>query len=236
MKKLFLKLVSYIENEDVKGLLRYCLILLPFVVGVAWALGALISYATAHQEVLVILGIAACMIFPAFLGKKQMPPSTSNSVSNTNVAYFDRILLRGLYAIFTSFARQFQVIPPSKFIDLHDDLASGYDCGKNANIYRFKIVSDGEALDPALFHELLTTYLEEKLANGEIALGKSTVEFNNRLFPKIFVDECLHASGIWHISILICDNENTANYIANKRQTLIMRCSPVALQYEDGDF
>lgn len=236
MKNLITKLVSYIENEDVKGLVRYCLILLPFVVGVAWALGALISYVTEHQEILIVLGIALCMIFPVFLGKKQTPSGTNTSVVNTNVAYFDRILLRGLYTIFTSFARQFQVIPPSKFTDLRDELASGYDCGKNANIYRFKVVSDGEALEPALFHEVLTMYLEEKLANGEIALGKPTVEFNNQLFPKIFVDECIYASGIWHISIIICDNEKTAHYIANKRQSLIMHCSPVALQYEDGDF
>lgn len=236
MKNIFQKLITYIEDEDIKGLLRYCLILLPFVGGAIFGIGALISYITRHKEALIIIGVAACMLIPALMEKKQAPSVIKTSVTNGNVAFFDRILLRGLYTIFSSYASQFGVIPPGKFSDLQDDLSSGFDSGRGMNVYRFKIISDGEALEPSLFHETLTIHLEEQLASGVLALGKPTAEFGGQLYPKLFIDECLCAGGVWHMSILICDNEKVAQYIANKRQTLFMRHSPVTLQYEDGDF
>lgn len=236
MSGILKKLFNYIETENIRGLVRYLLILFPFVSGGIWAVTALISYATAHQEILIILVVAACMIIPVFWGKKPTLSPPNTEVVNSDITFFDNILLRGLYEIFTSYPRQLQIIPPGKFADLRDVIPSKFDNGKSIVVYRFKVVSDGEPLEPALFHEVLTVHLEEKLANKELALGKSTAEFNNQLFPKLYIDECIFAGGVWHISILICDNEKVARYIANKRQTLIMRHSPIALQYEEGDF
>ena len=61
MHNIWKKFLKYIEDEDIPGLLRFCLILLPFVGGAIWGMGALIRYITIHQEILVIIGIAACI-------------------------------------------------------------------------------------------------------------------------------------------------------------------------------
>lgn len=235
MRKIIEKLMAYIEAEDVKGLLRFCLILSPFVGGALWAVGALIRYVTFHQQALIIVGVAACMIIPALMGKKTVPQSTP-VMANNNLMFFDRLLLKGLFTIFTNYSRQFQVIAPLRFSDLHDTLPSGIDQGRNIPIYRYKVVADGEPLFPADFHEILTVHLEERLASGELALGKPTAEFCGKIYPKVYIDECLCVGGVWHISLMICDTENVANYINNKTQTLIMRSSRIASQYSDCDF
>lgn len=228
--------MGYIEAEDVKGIFRFCLILSPFVGGALWAIGALIKYVTFHQEALIIIGVGACMIIPALMGRKATPPSPPPSGINGNVTFFDRLLVKELFTIFTNYSRQFQVIAPLRFSDLHDALPSGIDQGKNIAVYRFKVVADGEPISPADFHEILTVHLEERLASGELALGKPTAEFCGKIYPKVYIDECLCAGGVWHISLMICDTENVANYINNKTQTLIMRSSRIASQYSDCDF
>lgn len=236
MKKIFQKLIDYIEAEDIKGLLRFCLILLPFVGVIGWGIFFIFSYVTQHKEGLILLGIACCFIVPSVMNKTQKAVPTETPAGNGNIIFFERLLIQALFTIFTTYAGQFHVVPPSKFSDLKDDLPSGLDKGKNVTIYRFKIISDGEAIEPALFHEILMVHLEESLASGELALGKAVVEFRDQLFSKVFIDECLCAGGVWHISLLICDNERIAMYINNKRQNLALRHSPISTQYEDEDF
>ena len=235
MRKIIEKLMNYIEAEDVKGLVRFCLILSPFVVGVLWAVGALIKYITFHQQALIIVGVAACMIIPALMGKKTTPPPPTVA-ANDNLLFFDRLLLKGLFTIFTNYSRQFQVIAPLRFSDLQDTLPSGIDQGRNIAIYRFKVVADGEPLSQADFHEILTVHLEERLASGELALGKPTAEFGGKIYPKVYIDECLYAGGVWRITLMVCDNEKVAHYIDHKAQTLLMRNSRISNQYEDNDF
>ncbi len=236
MKKIFQKLLDLIEAEDIKGLFRFCLILLPFVGAIIGGLIFIISYATQHKEGLILFGIALCFIVSALMNKTPKAVPAETHVGNGNVIFFERLLLQSLFTIFTTYPGQFHVMPPGKFSDLRDDLPSGLDKSRNVTIYRFKVISDGEAVEAALFHEILTVHLEERLASGELALGKAVVEFNEQLYPKIFIDECICAGGVWHISILVCDNERTATYINNKRQNLALRHSPVSVQYEDEDF
>lgn len=235
MKKIVDKLMAYIESEDIKGILRFCLILAPFVGGALWAVGALIKYITLHQQGLIIVGVAACIIIPALMGKKTAPPPATVATTD-NLLFFDRLLVKGLFTIFTSYSRQFQTIAPLRYSDLQDNLPSGIDRGKNIAVYRYKVVADGEPISPADFHEILTVYLEERLASGELALGKPTAEFGGKIYPKVYIDECICAGGVWHISLMVCDNERVANYIDNKVQTLIMRNSRISNQYEDNDF
>lgn len=235
MRKIIAKLMAYIEAEDVKGILRFCLILSPFVWGALWSVGALIRYITFHQNALLIVGVAACMIIPALMGKKREPPTTPVA-TNESMIFFDRLLVKTLFIIFTSYFRQFQVIAPIRYSDLQDNLPSGLDKGKNISVFRYKVVSDGEAISPADFHEILTVHLEERLSSGELALGKATAEFGGKIYPKVYIDECVYAGGVWHISLMVCDNEKVANYIDSKLQALLMRNSRISSQYEDCDF
>lgn len=236
MRKLFDKLIEYIENEDVTGLIRYCLILLPFVVGAITAVVFLIRYITIHKEVLILVGIAACMIIPPFLTKKETPTKVTSLPVNDHGMFFDRLLTKALFQIFTEYAQQFNVIAPLRYSDLKDMIPSGLDSGKNVYIYRFKAMTDGTAIPPVDFHEFLTIHIEELLASGELSLGKSTAEFNGRLYPKVFIDECSYAGGAWHIALLVCDNENVTRYIDHKKQAIMMRNSRISAQYEDVDF
>lgn len=235
MNSIVKKLFDYIEAEDIKGLFRFCLLLLPFVGGAIWGITALVKYITLHQETLIVVGIAACMIIPAIMGKKTAP-NPPMVATNDNMIFFDRILVRTLFVVFTNYRNQFQVIAPLRYADLQDNLPSGLDTGKNISIYRFKVIADGEPISPADFHEILTVHLEERLASGELALGKPTVEFGGKIYPKVYIDECVCAGGVWHISLMVCDNERVANYIDNKVQTLIMRNNRISKQYEDCDF
>lgn len=236
MKKVFKKLIHYIESEDVKGLLRFCLILLPFVGGGIWGIGAIITYVTWHKEALILVGVATCMIIPPFLGKKEDKPVTKSVVVNDNITFFDRLLIKALFHIFTNYSQQFQVIAPLRYSDLKDMLRSGIVPGKNIVMYRFKVIADGTAISMPDFHEFLTIHIEELLASGELALGKPTAEYFGKLYPKVYIEECACAGGVWHIALLVCDNENVAHYIDNKRQALIMRTSCITAQYEDSDF
>lgn len=236
MSEILKKLFKYIEAEDIKGLLRFCLILLPFVGGGIWGVGALITYVTWHREALILVGVAACMIIPALMGKKQPPISATLPLPPDNVAFFNRLLVKDLFVIFTNYARQFQVIAPLRYSDLGDNLPSGIAPGKNIAVYRFKVVADGEAISPADFHEILTIHIEERLAGGELALGKPTAEFSGKLYPKVFIDECICAGGVWHIALMVCDNQKVANYIDSRNQTLIMRSNRISSQYDDCDF
>ena len=170
------------------------------------------------------------------MGKKKEPPKKEQTLNNNNVIFFDRLLIQTLFSIFTVYSKQFHVIPPTKFSDLQDTLPSGLDAGKQINIYRFQIISDGEAIEEALFKEILTVKLHDKLASGEVHLGNATAEFNGQLYPKIFVDYCSCAGGVWHIILIICDNTLVANYINNKQQNLAMNNYSPYRQYHDGDF
>lgn len=236
MHNIWKKFLKYIEDEDIPGLLRFCLILLPFVGGAIWGMGALIRYITIHQEILVIIGIAACMIIPPFLKKKENKPEGKSLPVNDNMLFFERLLTKALFRIFTEYSQQFNVIAPLRYSDLKDLIPSGFDPGKKICVYRFKIMADGEPLSMADFHEYLTIHIEEQLASGELSLGRPTVEFNGRLYPKIFIDECSFAGGAWHIVLLVCDNENVSRYIDNKRQAIMMKHSRFTDQYDDPDF
>lgn len=236
MKRLLEKLSDYIEHEDVRGLVRYCLILLPFVGGAIFGIVAMVNYITRHKEALILCVIASCMIIPALMGKKAEKPLTSEVSANGNLLFFDRLLTKGLFVVFNDYAKQFQIIPPIRYSDLKDALPSGIDPGKRIAVYRFKIAADGESISPADFHEILNCRIEEQLASGELALGKPTAEFNGKLYPKVFLDECICAGGVWHIAILICDSPMVANYIDAKQQILIQRNARFSSQYEDCDF
>lgn len=122
--------MKYIEDEDIPGLLRFCLILLPFVGGAIWGMGALIRYITIHQEILVIIGIAACMIIPPFLKKKENKPEGKSLPVNDNMLFFERLLTKALFQIFTEYSQQFNVIAPLRYSDLKDLIPSGFDPGK----------------------------------------------------------------------------------------------------------
>lgn len=236
MKKIFEKLLNYIEDEDIRGLLRYCLILLPFVGGGILGMGFLVKYITIHKEVLILLGVATCMIVPAFMGKKKDEPEVKPIAVNQNLNFFNRMLIKNLFAIFNDYYRQFRVIPPEKYADLRDLLSSNFDTGKGFCIYRFKAVSDGDPVDPSDFHEMLEERLEEKLESGELALGSPTAQFSGKIYPKVYVDECQCAGNVWHITIMICDSDRVARYIDAKAQAIIMQRSIVSRQYEDSDF
>lgn len=236
MQNIIKKLFAYIENEDIIGLARYCLILLPFVGGAILATTFLFRYVTDHKETLILIGVAACMIIPPFLGKKEDKPETKSVAVNDNTTFFERLLIKALFQIFTSYSQQFQVIAPLRYSDLNDMLPSGIVPGKSIVMYRFKVMSDGTAISMPDFHEFLTIHIEELLASDELALGKPTAEFFGKLYPKVYIDECACAGGVWHIALLVCDNENVAQYIDNKRQALIMRTSCITAQYGDSDF
>lgn len=237
MTKLWNKLVNYIEEEDVRGLVRFCLILLPFAGGAILGMGFLVRYITLHKEALIILGVAACMIIPAFMGKEKQPSPTPKTVAITdNLVFFNRMLMQSLFTIFNDYARQFQIIPPEGYKDLKDTLPSSMDMGKGIIFYRFKVIASGEPITPADFHEFLTTHIEELLVSGDLAVGKPVVEFNGTLYPRVCVDRCVYESGTWHLTLLICDNEQVARYLNTKQQTLVARASLISRQYEDEDF
>ncbi len=236
MKNIFNKLIRYIEEEDILGLVRYCLILLPFIAIFIVALYCMVTFVTRHKEGLIIIFIGVCFLCSSIMGKKKEPPKKEQTLNNNNVIFFDRLLIQALFSIFTVYSKQFHVIPPTKFSDLQDTLPSGLDAGKQINIYRFQVISDGEAIEEALFKEILTVKLHDKLASGEVHLGNATAEFNGQLYPKIFVDYCSCAGGAWHIILIICDNILAANYINNKQQNLAMNNYSPYRQYHDGDF
>ena len=77
----------------------------PFVGGAIWGIGALIRYITIHQEILVIIGIAACMAIPPFLKKKENKPETKSFPINDNGLFFERLLTKALFEIFTEYSR-----------------------------------------------------------------------------------------------------------------------------------
>lgn len=236
MMRIWEKLLNYIENEDIKGIVRFCLILLPFLGGGIFGIGFLIRYITTHKEALILLGVAACMILPAFMGKSKDESTPKTVATNDNLTFFDRLLVKDLFIIFTSYAQQFRIISPLRYSDLRDTLPSGMDFGKGIAVYRFKVVADGEPISQADFHEILTVHIEERLASGELALGKPTAEFEGKLYQKVFIDECICAGGVWHICLIICDNAKAAHYIDAKQQSFIMRNSRISRQYEDADF
>lgn len=246
MRRLINKLFYYIEMEDIRGLIRYCLILLPFVGGAIWVICSLIGYLAGHKEALIMLGIATCMIVPPMLSKKAPVQNTEGDnaddintdieSSDDNLTFWDTILVRSLFVIFNEYAPQFHVIRPARHSDLQDTLPSGFDPGRNIVVYRFKVMSDRDAISSADFHEALTIHLEERLASGELPLGKPTAIWGGKAYPKIFIDECVCAGSVWHITLLICNDSMVADYIDRKRQALIRRSSRISRQYEDCDF
>lgn len=236
MKNLINKLIRFIEEEDIIGLVRYCLILLPFIILFIIALYCIVAFVTKHKEGLIIILIAICFLCSSIMGKKKEPPKKELPSNNSNVIFFDRLLIQALYSIFTVYSKQFHIIPPTKFSDLQDTLPSGLDNSKQINIYRFRVISDGEAIEEPLFKEILTIRLQDKLASGEVHLGNATAEFNGQLYPKIYVDYCSCAGGEWHIILLICDTISVANYISNKQQNYTMNSYNSHRQYHDGDF
>lgn len=236
MKSIFNKLIRYIEEEDIIGLVRYCLILLPFIAIFIVALYCIVAFVTKHKEGLIIVFIAVCFLCSSIMGKKKEPPKKEHALNSSNVIFFDRLLIQALFSIFTVYSKQFHIISPTKFSDLQDTLPSGLDASKQINIYRFQVISDGEAIEETLFKEILTIRLHDKLASGEIHLGNATAEFNGQIYPKIFVDYCSCAGGVWHIILIICDNISAASYISNKQQNLAMNNYSPYRQYHDGDF
>lgn len=67
-------------------------------------------------------------------------------------------------------------------------------------------------------------------------LGRATVEYHNRLYPRIFVDEVILVSGAWHISLVIVDTPEAANYIDTKENTAYMYHNAQQLKVFDDDF
>ena len=62
MKNIFNKLIRYIEEEDILGLVRYCLILLPFIAIFIVALYCMVAFVTRHKEGLIIIFIGVCFL------------------------------------------------------------------------------------------------------------------------------------------------------------------------------
>ena len=215
---------------------RLCLVLLPFFLAVIGILFVFFSFIGRNIEVFAVLGVAVLAVIGVIASKKNEvivdPPVESSGMNN--ILFFDKLLYRGMFNIFRECGQQFHVIPPTKFSDIKDDLPSCFDSGKGCNVYRFKIMSDGECIEQQLFYELLTSKIEARLADGTLALGKAVVEFQNRLYPRLYIDEVVCVAGAWHIVLIICDTQNAANYIDSKVQYKGMRNSLATMT--DNDF
>lgn len=229
------KVESYFVEENYMGFLKLCLALLPFLFAVIGLIFLVFSFIGNNIEVFAVLGIAVLALIGVIASKKNevvVDPPVNGGINN--ILFFDKLLYRGLFNIFKEYGQQFHVIPPTKFSDIKDDLPACFDVGKGCNIYRFKIMSDGECIEQLLFYELLTSKIEARLADGTLALGKAVVEFQNRLYPRLYIDEVVCVAGAWHIVLIICDTQEAANYIDSKVQYKGMKNSYAAI--EDHDF
>lgn len=230
------KVKSYLIEENYKGFLKLCLALLPFLFAVIGIVFLVFNFIGRNIEVFAVLGIAILALIGVIESRKgnvvAEPPIENSGINN--ILFFDKLLYRGMFNIFKEYGAQFHVIPPTKFSDIKDDLPSCFDSGKGCNIYRFKIMSDGDCIDQLLFYELLTSKIEARLADGTLALGKAVVEFQNRLYPRLYIDEVVCVAGAWHIVLIICDTQEAANYIDSKVQYKGVRNSLAAIN--DNDF
>lgn len=238
--KIFDKFVLCYTNKDWWGFFKLCLLLLP-VIGILTAGAVLIvDFIATHFDTLIFLASAIILgagFFYTSKPKDEELPKTDNQGSGANsILFFDKILYRGMFQIFKDYSQHFRVIPPTSFADLRDDLPSAFDTAKGCNLYRLKILSDGEPIDQGLFQELLTSRIEAKLADGSLSLGKMTVEFQQRLYPKVFVDEVTYIAGAWHIALIICDSQNAANYIDSKSAFSNLYINDSHLIVRDSDF
>ncbi|MFR5631765.1 MAG: hypothetical protein ACLUFH_02080 [Monoglobales bacterium] len=234
------KILKYIEEEDAKGLFRFCLIILPFIVGLIWTLCVSVNYITQHKEAIIVLGIAACIIVPPMLGKNankaaiMLPTAPSTAVNN--IAYFDEILLTYLYQLFKSYAGKFHVMAPVREEDVKAHIPTGKLSNTNIPVYRYMALSDGEPIPPQDFQNLLNRFLQKDLASKALDLGTSIVEFNGQLYPKVYIYECNQMGGTWYLELLICDNIDVAKRIDSKRNALERNALPVQRHFKDCDF
>ncbi|WP_066542951.1 hypothetical protein [Clostridium sp. AT4] len=225
--------------SDWKTFAKYCFILVPPIIVVIIGAVLLVNFIMKNFDAFMI-ATAAIIAVVGFstqsksVAKKAETPATKNA--GNNILFFNKILLRNIFLIFKENHRAFHVIPPTTFGDLKDDLGSQYEPSKGCSVYRFKIMSDGAALEENLFSEILTSKLESKLADGSMNLGRATVEYHNRLYPRIFVDEVILVSGAWHISLVIVDTPEAANYIDTKENTAYMYHNAQQLKVFDDDF
>lgn len=237
MRRLWEKMTDYLVEEDYKGLFRFFIALLPVIIIIIAFLAGLIYFIGVHIEIFAIIGVAilALIGFITTSPKKEPVKPVPDSGVN-NIMFFDRILTRGLYDIFKEFAFQFHVIAPNKFIDLKDDLPSCFDSVKGCNIYRFKIIGDGTEIEAELFRELLISKIESALTSQRLSLGKIVVEYQGRLYPRVYLDEIRYVSGAWHLVLIICDTQTTANYIDSQSQNKAFQNQSAILDIEDMDY
>lgn len=216
------KIKSFFIDEDYIGFFKLCMALLPFLLAVIGIMAFLLNFIGNNIEVFVVLGIAVLALIGVIESKRGNTSVTKILTGGgepiNNILFFDKLLQRGIFNIFKEYSKQFHIIPPTKFLDIKDDLPACFDSGKGCNIYRFKIMCDGENIDQLLFYELLTSKIEARLADGTLALGKAVVEFQNRLYPRLYIDEVVCVAGAWHIVLIICDTQDAANYIDSKVQ------------------
>lgn len=239
-KKMWGKILTAWETGDVKGFLK---IFIPLLVCFGMiVLGSifLLRFLTANFEGLMILGSVALLILglvQSDSGKKKESNTLSAAENGANnLSFFNSSLRNCLFELFTQNSRAFHIITPTSYSDLKDDLPSCYDSARSCNIYRYKIMGDGTEIDRSLFCELLTARLQERISDGRLSLGRATVEFSGRLYPRIFVDDAIYVAGAWHIQLIIVDTVSAANYIDRRQNSLAESQMPFSPDWNDGDF
>lgn len=238
MKRLWERITDYIIEENYKALLKLGLAITPIIFLIGILIFGFVTFIGSHIEIFGILGIAILAIIGFFTSSKKSPEPVKpvQETGSNNILFFDKLLTRGLYDIFKEFSTQLHVITPTKFLDLKDDLPSCFDPVKGCNIYRYKIMSDGTEIEEALFRELLTSKIESALSSQKLSLGKVVVEYQGRLYPRVYIDEIQYVSGAWHIVLIICDTQEAANYIDSRAQCRAFQNNALFLDMRDEDF
>lgn len=238
MRRLWNRMTDYIVEENYWGLAKFGISLIPVIFILCALVFVIISFIGKHVEIFGVLGVAILAIIGFYTTSKKSPEPVKpvQETGMNNILFFDKLLTRGLYDIFKEFSIQFHVITPTKFLDLKDDLPSCFDSVKGCNIYRYKIMSDGIEIEEALFRELLTSKIESALSSQKLSLGKIVVEYQGRLYPRVYIDEIQYVSGAWHIVLIICDTQEAANYIDSRAQCRAFQNNALFLDMRDNDF
>ncbi len=83
---------------------------------------------------------------------------------------------------------------------------------------------------------LFTRELVQRCTSQRLSLGKIVVEYQGRLYPRVYLDEIRYVSGAWHLALIICDTQTTANYINSQSQNKAFQNQSAILDIEDMDY
>ena len=95
---------------------------------------------------------------------------------------------------------------------------------------------NGEAIEENVFKEILRKGIEKGLASSTSKLGCPVVEYNNKHYPKLAIDEVEFTGASWRVVVTIVD-EDYAVVLENRaqKQQYVERQGDFTF-YEDGDF